>query len=249
MQPHIAVVLTDATRSITWVNHDFTLMTGYSLQDVIGKKPSLLQGTGTSESDVKRIREQFESKQSFKDSIVNYTKEGREYKCNFVIHPILDEKDEISNYIAFEVDASQTDDTHLPLLQLREKYSTSSLKTNDQTSLYVRLCAVVQQEKLYIDPNLSLRELANRLHTNTRYLSQVINSLSGYNLQHFINTHRIEDVKKAIMSDDFHNHTLYGIAQRCGFKNKSTFFKVFKEVTGLTPKDYLKQYHGLMRKN
>ncbi len=241
MYPNVAVVLTDANRCIQWVNHDFTLMTGYSLQDVLGKKPSILQGEKTNPEDVKRLRSNLDAKQAFKDSILNYTKTGEEYQCNFVIHPVYNDYGVLTNFLAFEVDASKIDDSTIPLLQLREKYSTSSMKPNDQTSLYIRLCSVVQSEKLYLNPDLSLRDLANRLHTNTRYLSQVINSLSGFNLQHFINTHRIEDVKRHVMSENFENYTLYGIAQLCGFKNKSTFYKVFKEVTGVTPKDFIKQ--------
>ncbi|MFN7118762.1 MAG: PAS domain S-box protein, partial [Saprospiraceae bacterium] len=44
MVPHIAVIVTDPERRILWVNEDFTYITGYSLSEVLGKKPSILQG-------------------------------------------------------------------------------------------------------------------------------------------------------------------------------------------------------------
>jgi PAS domain S-box-containing protein len=245
MYPHVAIVLTDAARHIQWVNHDFTTITGYTLDEVVGKKPSILQGKNTSPAVVEKIRHSLGEERPFKERIVNYTKDGEEYLCSFVIHPIHDDSGNLTNYIAFEVDATKADDTVVPLLQLKEKYSTSSIKPTDQTALYIKLCAVIQQEKMYLNPTLTLRDLANRLHTNTRYLSQVINSLSGFNLQHFINTHRIEDVKRLIMSKDHQNYTLYGIAQVCGFKNKSTFYKVFKEVTNQTPKDFIKMRQAM----
>jgi PAS domain S-box-containing protein len=241
MYPHVAVVLTDALRQIIWVNHDFTILTGYSLLEVLGKKPSILQGANTSPEDIAIIRQNLQDLVSFKHSIINYTKEKREYKCSFVIHPIFDDNGILTNFIAFEVDAEKVDEAKVPLLQLKEKYQTSSLKDSDQTLLYIKLCTLLQQEKLYLNPDLSLKDLANRLRTNTRYLSQVINTLAGYNLQHFINSYRIEEVKKKIIGQELRDLTLYGIAQQCGFKNKSTFYKVFQEITGQTPKKYLKE--------
>ena len=98
----------------------------------------------------------------------------------------------------------------------------------------------MENEKLFLDPNLSLKEVADQLHTNTKYLSQVVNHHAGCNFQFFINTYRVKEVKSMITSDDYHNLTLFGIALQCGFKNKSTFYKVFKEISGQTPKEYIK---------
>jgi PAS domain S-box-containing protein len=241
MYPNVAVVLTDATRRIQWVNDDFTLMTGYTLAEVIGRKPSILQGKNTASADIERLREGLISQKPFKDSIINYTKENEEYCCQFVIHPIFDKNEELTHFIAFEVNANLVNEVDIPLMQLKERYLSSSLKDTDQTTIYIRLSSLMLQEKLYLNPDLTLKELAVRLKTNTRYLSQVINTISGFNLQHFINTHRIEEVKRKMLKPEYDNLTLYGIAQHCGFKNKSTFYKVFKEVTGLTPKDFIRQ--------
>ena len=98
------------------------------------------------------------------------------------------------------------------------------------------------KEKLYLEPSLTLRSVADRLGTNTKYLSQVVNHYSGNHFQFFINNYRIEEVKRKIVSEDFGNFTLYGIALQCGFKNKSTFYKVFKEITGQTPRENLLRY-------
>ncbi len=246
MYPYVAVVLTDAMRRIQWVNHDFTLLTGYSLLDVVGKKPSILQGENTSPEDVQYIRQCLEEKVPFKHSVTNYTKSKHEYNCSFVIYPIFDDEEELTNFIAFEVDADVVDESNVPLLQLNKRYTGSSLKDSDQTALYIKLCTLMQQEKLYLNPELSLKELANRLRTNTRYLSQVINTLAGLNLQNFINSYRVELVKKRILEDEVEDYTLYGIAQQCGFKNKSTFYKVFREITGLTPKDFIRQQDAVL---
>ncbi|MEY4902437.1 MAG: hypothetical protein RLZZ292_252 [Bacteroidota bacterium] len=239
--PHIGVVLTDTSRRIIWVNQDFTHITGYDMSEVIGKKPNFLQGGNTDAATIEAVRDALNNKLPCKFTLKNYRKNNEEYTCTFVIYPIFNEKNEHTNFIAFEIDSNATDERMIPLLQLRDKYESSSLREADQPTLYIRLAALMHQEKMYLNPDLSLKELAVRLHTNTRYLSQVINTLSGFNLQHYINSFRIKEVKRKIESGSFQHLTLYGIAQQCGFKNKSTFYKVFREATGETPKDYVRK--------
>jgi PAS domain S-box-containing protein len=240
MYSNISIVLTDEKRQIQWVNHDFSLMTGYSMQEVLGKKPSILQGKNTDQKDIQLIKKYLDAKIPFKHKVVNYTKEQEEYNCCFTIFPIMNENKELTNYIAFEVNTDIVDESTIPVLQLKERYQTSSLKKSDQMLLYAKLCALMQNDKLYLIPDLTLKVLANLLKTNTRYLSQVINSFAGINLQLFINTYRIQAVKQKMIEEEANLLTLYGIAQQCGFKNKSTFYKVFKEIIGKTPKDFIK---------
>lgn len=238
----VAVILTDANRRIQWVNQDFTLITGYSIEEVIGKKPSLLQGKGTKQTSIERIRKKLSLQAPFKDEILNYRKNGEEYPCRLVVHPIFDDDNTLINFIAFEIDATHIeDDSEISLLQLQPKYQSSSLSNTQEFDLYSKLVAIVEEEKLYLDPDLKLKYLADRLNTNTRYLSQVINHQTGHNLIHFINTYRVKEVKNKLVDDAFQHLTAFGIAQNCGFKNKSTFYKVFKEVTTLTPNEFIKQ--------
>ncbi|MDX1941192.1 MAG: PAS domain-containing protein [Saprospiraceae bacterium] len=241
MIPYIAVIVTDAQRRILWVNEDFTEMTGYTLSEVIGKKPSILQGPKSEPDAVKRIRKGLESQTSIKDTITNYRKNGEAYPCKLVIHPIYDPDHKLTNFIAFEVDGLQVEDEEkLPIMQIKEKYSSSSLKGVEELKLYFRLKSLIESEKIYLNPNLTLKSVADQLSTNTKYLSQVVNHHAGTHFQNFINAYRVEDVKQKINQAAFRNLTLFGIALQCGFKNKSTFYKVFKEICGITPRDFLK---------
>lgn len=244
--PHIAVILTDANRRIQWVNQDFTVITGYALNEVIGRIPGrILQGPETESEVVDRIRYQLNAKLPLKEVITNYRKDGEPYKCRLVIYPVFNSKEELTNFIAFEVDAQEVpDDSDIPLMQLREKYESSSLKGVEETHLFFRLKDLLKRQKLYLDPNLHLRDVATHLKTNTKYLSQVVNHQSGGNFQHFLNTYRVAEAQKKIIDPEFSHLTLYGIALQCGFKNKSTFYKVFKEITGLTPKAYIQEHSG-----
>lgn len=243
MLPSIAVILTDPDRHILWVNDGFTNITGYTLAEVIGKKPSLLQGEESEAEVILSIRRNLERQVPFSEEITNYRKNGEKYICKLAIHPVFDHDQALINFLAFEVDGDNTPNIDdIPLLQVDEKYSSSSLKGVEEVKLYFRLRSIVEREKLYLNPNLSLKEVADKIATNTKYLSQVVNHHAGCNFQHFINNYRVEEAKKKIVSNEFRHLTLYGIALQCGFKNKSTFYKVFKEITGYTPKEYQKHY-------
>ncbi len=245
MLPNIAVILTDAQRKILWVNEDFTEITGYTLTEVVGKKPSLLQGPGTEQEAINRIRRSLQHKIAFREEITNYRKNGESYLCKLVIHPVFNREQQLSNFIAFEVDGNAVKNIDdIPLMQLQEKYSSSSLKGIEEFKLYFKAQSLMEKEKLYLNPNLSLKEVADRLHTNTKYLSQVVNHHTGSNFQHFINTYRVKEVKENLANDEYQNLTLFGIALQSGFKNKSTFYKVFKEISGQTPKEFIKMTHA-----
>lgn len=240
MLPNIAVILTNQEKRILWVNDDFTKITGYTFREVLGKSPSLLQGPGSDRQAIARIRQRLRDQVAFKDQVLNYRKNGEEYLCRLVIHPVFNNDRQLTNYIAFEIDGNLVAATQdPPILRLENKYSSSSLKGFEEITLYRQLVQLLQEEKLYLDPNLTLRGVADRMATNTKYLSQVVNRHSGKNFQFFINAFRVSEAKEKIAGDDFKNLTLYGIALQCGFKNKSTFYKVFKEVSGQTPREFL----------
>ncbi|OAV44373.1 PAS domain-containing protein [Lewinella sp. 4G2] len=240
---YVATILTDAKQSILWVNKDFEYITGYELHEVLGMKPGqVLQGPGTEPDVVESIRKGLASRESFKETITNYRKNGEPYLCRLVIHPIFDKHDELVNFLAFEVDHGRTpNDSEISVMNLDHRYRTSSLRGATEVRLFERIKSIVQAEKLYLDANLTLRKLSIRLDTNTKYLSQVINHYGDCNFLSFINNYRIEEVKRQIDRGDYYNQTFFGIAQRSGFKNKSTFYKVFKDFTELTPKAYAEE--------
>lgn len=242
MIPNIAVILTDPNQKIIWVNEDFTSITGYSLGEAIGRIPGkILQGPKTEPAVVARIRKALQLKVPLKEQLVNYRKNGEEYVCKLVIHPVFNRNNELINFIAFEVEGDgDLDDETIPLLNLSEKYRSSSLRGIDEIKLYNQLKKLMEVDKLYLNADLTLKTLADLLDTNTKYLSQVVNHQAGLNFQQFVNYYRVDEAKRKIITDSLSNLTLYGIALQCGFKNKSTFYKVFKELTGFTPKDFVK---------
>lgn len=96
-------------------------------------------------------------------------------------------------------------------------------------------------EHLYLDPELSLKSMAERLGTNSSVLSRVINQGYEVNFNDFINAYRVKAVRRALENGDHHTHTLPGIAQNCGFSSKATFNRAFKKHCHLSPSAYLRQ--------
>lgn len=98
----------------------------------------------------------------------------------------------------------------------------------------------LENHKLYLNQELTLRLLAQQLQVNEKRLSAWINQYTENNFYHLINQYRVAEFKRQLSAPENQNFSLLGIAQNAGFRNKSTFYKVFKELEGITPNDYKK---------
>lgn len=94
-----ALVLTDTSKKILWVNDGFTEMTGYSKDFAKNKRPTFLQGK---KSEAKRqvIRKKLATELPFKEVIINYKKDGTSYDCEIYIIPLKTHK--TTHYLALE---------------------------------------------------------------------------------------------------------------------------------------------------
>lgn len=95
-----AIVITDLSQRIIWLNEGFTKMTGYPKKFAINKTPEFLQGEKTSLETKRRFKEKIVQNQPFKDIIVNYKKDKTAYNCEIKIIPLFN--DQTTHYIAFE---------------------------------------------------------------------------------------------------------------------------------------------------
>ncbi len=104
-----SVVITDTNGLIEYVNPGFTKMTGYSVQEALGKKPGhLLQGQHTDSKTVEAIREKVRAQQPFYEQILNYTKAGQPYWISLSINPIFDEHGKLRKFISVQADVTAT---------------------------------------------------------------------------------------------------------------------------------------------
>ncbi len=97
---------------------------------------------------------------------------------------------------------------------------------------------LVYEEKAFLNPKLTLNELAIRIGTNRTYLSNYINHELNKTFFDFINSLRLEHATKLLLST---NMTLEVIAEKSGFNSLSTFRRYFMYVHKTSPSVYKRQ--------
>lgn len=109
-----------------------------------------------------------------------------------------------------------------------------------------KLLKFMETERPYLDEELNLQKLSLLMDISTHQLSQAINQGLNTNFYKFVNAYRIEEVKKKLTDPEFEKYSILGIAFESGFNSKSTFNKIFKEETGMTPSEFKKS--GFVKK-
>ncbi|MFZ4428092.1 MAG: helix-turn-helix domain-containing protein, partial [Saprospiraceae bacterium] len=119
------------------------------------------------------------------------------------------------------------------------------LRSNDDKihKLFVEAIAVIEQEKLYLRPDIDQQYIIKILGTNKAYLSKAILAHGDTNFKGIINRLRINEAKRLIhwYIIEKKNLNFDQILEDSGFNSKATFYRLFKFHTGLTPNDYA--YH------
>ncbi|MBC8048337.1 MAG: helix-turn-helix domain-containing protein [Fimbriimonadaceae bacterium] len=123
----------------------------------------------------------------------------------------------------------------------KPKYQKSGLSSQAAESIHKQLNELMQQEKIFKNPELTLAELGEKLNLNSNYLSQVINTFEQKNFYDYVNQFRIEEFKHIVSLPENKQFTMLSLAFECGFNSKTSFNRNFKRVTGLSPSEFLQQ--------
>jgi len=121
------------------------------------------------------------------------------------------------------------------------KYEQSRLTEAEKREYLQKLEDYFSSDKPYLNPELTISEVAQNLNVSTKYLSQVINESLGKNFYDFINSYRIEEAKKQLNETIDSKKTVLEVLYESGFNSKSAFNNAFKRQTGYTPTQYRKQ--------
>ncbi|WP_304247891.1 helix-turn-helix domain-containing protein [Parabacteroides gordonii] len=105
--------------------------------------------------------------------------------------------------------------------------------------LFERVLIVMDKEKPYLDPTLTLGKLVRHVGTNRTLLSTTLNSLSKMNFNHWIATYRVSHLLEAIRNDP--DKSFDELYPQSGFASRTSFFRQFRQVTGQTPGEYIKK--------
>lgn len=119
---------------------------------------------------------------------------------------------------------------------LEDETSLPKKKLNDD--LFNQIERLIEKQKLYTNPKVSLELIANKVEISPNYLSQLINNHSDQNFTNFINNKRIALAKEFLINTEFDKYTIQSVALETGFNSKSSFYASFKKITNQTPTQY-----------
>ncbi|PHS62872.1 MAG: hypothetical protein COB12_10230 [Flavobacterium sp.] len=139
-------------------------------------------------------------------------------------------------YNGFQKTIFQTDQTEDLV-----KQKIALLDADRSAEYSTQLLTHLSENEPFLNPDLSLRELASQIEIHPNQLSWLLNNSFRKNFNEFINQYRLEAFKSIIKDPNKANLTIESLAYESGFNSKTVFNTYFKKETGLTPKQFLKQ--------
>ena len=174
-----AVIITDRRGRVEWVNEGFTRITGYTIDEIVGRKPGeLLQGPLTDAAELRRVREALAKGESVTAELVNYHKCGQSYLIRMEIEPLRDERGELNGFMAIESDVTAQRENERQLRDQREQLATL----------------------IHNLPGVAFRVACDERWTNL-FISDAIEGLTGYPASDFVNN-AVRDCSSITHPDD-----------------------------------------------
>lgn len=139
----------------------------------------------------------------------------------------------------FQLQPQLAENLTMPEEHIREEagFSEEQLRQYDLV-----LNKLMLEDKVYLEPRFSLSQLSRLSSIPSRQLSRYILQSSSKNFKVYINGFRVLHAQKLLTQKETSHNTMYYIAFESGFNSESTFYKIFKEETGMTPKQYQEQF-------
>ncbi|WP_394748758.1 helix-turn-helix domain-containing protein [Spongiimicrobium salis] len=143
----------------------------------------------------------------------------------------------VPDFLLNQSHASKTSENQFaPTISKKYEYDAEEMK-----QLKLQLSALMEQQKPYLMEDLTLSHLAKMLSTSDKKLSTLLNQHMKISFYDYVNGFRVQAVKNRLKENWDSTYTLLGIAYDCGFKSKSSFNRIFKKNTGLSPSAYKKK--------
>lgn len=142
--------------------------------------------------------------------------------------------------------------------QVKTAQTTIPKKESKQTILFTvneihqhrtRIDEQLKTHQLFLYENLNLQTLAKAIEISDKKLSTFINQVLKTTFYDLINHYRIEAVKEKLASSKYNDLTIIAIANDCGFKSKTTFNRIFKKETNMSPSEYKKKHQKTLQKS
>lgn len=123
-----------------------------------------------------------------------------------------------------------------------KKSNKKQVKINDENEAKIITgLNKLENEKYFLSKNFNLHNVSKKIGTNTTYLSKVVQDHKNTSFNDYTNDLRIDFILKDFTTNKkLHNYTTQSLAEHVGYKNGDSFAKIFKEKTGLTPYQFIK---------
>ncbi len=122
----------------------------------------------------------------------------------------------------------------------QEKYKNPRLTAKERIKVRNMLEDYFSKEKPYLNSELTINNLSEKLQLTRHALTEVLNTEIGKNFYQFVNEYRTNEVKEMLSDSEYTNYSIDAIGYECGFNSKSSFYSVFKKTTDMTPAQYKK---------
>lgn len=108
--------------------------------------------------------------------------------------------------------------------------------TDEQSRAIINvLQQLMEKDKLYRNPNLTLQDLSQAVGTNKTKLSFVINNYLNHNFASLLNHYRVDEAVHLLSDSNYYNYKIEVIGEMCGYSNRQVFHSAFKKIMGITP--------------
>ena len=130
----------------------------------------------------------------------------------------------------------------LPEVQpISPKATATYVNAPSDQEVHEKLLSLFEKKELYLVSKLGLKDLADELGESTHTISRVLNSIEQKSFYEFVNIHRVEHLKRLLEDPQNRAFTILSMGLDSGFNSKASINRIFKNITGLTPKQYLDQ--------
>lgn len=131
------------------------------------------------------------------------------------------------------------------LLEKKKKYKSSSLSDEEMNALFDKIKFQFEQELIYLEPQLKIDKIAKEFGVTTHKISQTINSKAGKPFYDFVNQYRAEHFKRLLSNPENRKYTILALGIESGFNSKASLNRIFKQNTGISPKEFQKRQYNL----
>ena len=156
-----------------------------------------------------------------------------------IIRQYLRLQDQLKILFRKNVEEMKQKDTALPIASVGHGNPETDPESIPSELRFQKIIWLLDKEKLYLNPDLSLNDLSMKLATNQKYISQAINSHSDTGFLGLVNRFRVNEARRQILELGT-KANLNEVALNSGFSNRVSFYRQFKEITGISPSEFMK---------